>query len=87
MPRRHYQLELVRSAEKELLRLMRSDRKRILRALQGLSDHPRPRGCEKLVGGEGYRIRVGIYRVTYCVDDDNSAIEVRSVLHRKDAYR
>jgi len=87
MSKRHYQLELVRSAEKDLLRLTRSERRRILEALQGLRDHPRPRGCAKLVGGEGYRIRVGIYRVTYCVDDDNSAIEVRSVLHRKDAYR
>ncbi len=87
MSKRHYQLELVRSAEKDLLRLTRSDRRRILAARQGLRDHLRPRGCEKLVGGEGYRIRVGIYRVTYCVDDDNCAIEVRSVLHRKDAYR
>ena len=87
MSKRHYQLDLVRSADKNLLRLMRSDRRRILEALQGLRDDPRPRGCTKLVGGEGYRIKVGPYRITYAVDDDNSAIVVRSVRHRKDAYR
>ena len=83
----HYQLLLVRAAEKDLLRLMRSDRKRVLEAIQSLADDPRPHGCKNLVGGEGHRIRVGVYRVTYCIDDANAKVEVRSVLHRKDAYR
>ncbi len=86
MTKRPYQLRLVRSAEKDLLRLMNSDRRRVLEAIGALVDSPQPHGCRKLVGGEGYRIRVGIFRVTYRVDDDNSVIEVRSVLHRKDAY-
>ncbi len=86
MTKRPYQLRLVRSAEKDLLWLMRSDRRRVLEAIGALADGPRPHGCKKLVGGEGYRIRVGVFRITYRVDDDNSTIEVRSVLHRKDAY-
>jgi len=86
MTKRRYQLRLVRSAEKDLLRLMKSDRRRVLEAIWSLADGARPHGCKKLVGGEGYRIRVGVFRVTYRVDDDNYVIEVRSVLHRKDAY-
>ena len=40
------------------------------------------------MGGERtYRLRVGVHRVIYQVDDVARAVIVVSVRHRKDAYR
>jgi mRNA-degrading endonuclease RelE of RelBE toxin-antitoxin system len=39
------------------------------------------------VAREGYRIRVGVYRITYDVDDEVRRVKIHRVLHRKDAYR
>lgn len=82
-----YRLLLARSAEKHLKRLTKTDRQRVGVTIRGLTEDPRPRGCQKLVALEGYRIRVGIFRVTYGIDDDNREVTIYSVLHRKDAYR
>jgi mRNA interferase RelE/StbE len=82
-----YRLFLLRSAEKELDRLMRSDRERVEGAIAALVDDPRPRGCKKMVAFEGYRVRVGVYRISYTIDDDALAVTVYSVSHRRDAYR
>ena len=45
-------------------------RRRILAALAGLEDDPRPPGVKKLAGFEdAWRIRVGDHRVLYEVED------------------
>jgi len=45
--------------------------------LPDLADYPRPSGCKKLRGREGYRIWVGRgYRVLYHVDDGERRVEV-----------
>jgi mRNA interferase RelE/StbE len=67
--------------------LIRSDRERVEAALAALADDPRPRGCKKMVAYEGYRVRVGVHRVSYAIDDDALVVTVYSVAHRKDAYR
>ncbi|MFQ5340265.1 MAG: type II toxin-antitoxin system RelE/ParE family toxin [Anaerolineae bacterium] len=82
-----YQVLLTRPAEKDIRRLPKSDRQRAQEAILALAEAPRPRGCQKLVQGEGYRIRVGIYRITYGIDDDAREVTVYRVLHRRDAYR
>jgi len=37
--------------------------------------------------GNLWRIRAGVYRVIYFIDDDKKLIDVIAVRHRKDAYR
>lgn len=44
-------------------------------------------GCQKLVGEDGYRIRVGDYRILYRIDDSAKAIYTYRVKHRKEVYR
>jgi mRNA interferase RelE/StbE len=44
-------------------------------------------GCLKLTGREGWRIRVGKYRVIYEIDDKERAITVLHVGLRRDVYR
>jgi len=87
MGERRYHVGLRRSAEKDLRRLMPSDYIRVLETILSLSEDPRPPGCKKLIGGEGWRIRSGIFRIIYDIDDSALEVDVRSVVQRKDAYR
>lgn len=83
-----YSVELTRTAEKQLRRVAKRDRLRLIEAIESLGDKPRPRGARKLGGyDEVYRIRVGRYRVVYEVYDDRVVIIVLKVGHRKDIYR
>jgi mRNA interferase RelE/StbE len=58
-----YTVYLKSSAEKELDRLPTKIHDRIVKRLISLRDNPRPPGTKKLLGREGYRIRVGDYRI------------------------
>ncbi|MDQ3021598.1 MAG: type II toxin-antitoxin system RelE/ParE family toxin [Bacteroidota bacterium] len=49
---------------------------RIRDGLLMLKDNPRPIGCKKLTNEEGYRIRIGSYRVLYTIDDINLEIQI-----------
>jgi len=51
-----------------------------------LASDPQPKGCLKLKGREGYRIRVADYRIIYDVFDNTLLIEVIDLGHRKDIY-
>ncbi|KAB2944249.1 MAG: hypothetical protein F9K14_15300 [Candidatus Methanoperedens sp.] len=41
----------------------------------------------KEISREGYRIRVGDYRILYVIDDKDNKIEIISVALRKEVYR
>ena len=60
----------------------------IVKHLVELINNPLPNGCKKLSGYEDiYRIRVGIYRIVYRIEDDVLYIEVIKIAHRKDVYQ
>lgn len=83
-----YRLIVSHSARKEALSLPREVQERIRPAVGALAGEPRPYGCDKLKGEEGfYRIRVGDYRVVYHVDDDDMTVTVTRIKHRRDIYR
>jgi mRNA interferase RelE/StbE len=83
-----YRIEVSATAEKQLRRLGRDDRIRVLRAVQALADEPRPPGCRKLQGYDDvYRIRIGTFRVLYSIDGRRIIITVLKVGHRRDVYR
>ena len=84
---KQYALSLERAAFKQLERLPEDIRVRIADAINALANDPRPFGCKKLAGREAYRLRIGDYRVVYELDDNNSAVLIVTVLHRKDVYR
>ena len=73
-------------AQRDLDKLEASDFARIIKKIRGLAREPRPAGCLKLTGEEGYRIRVGDHRVLYRIDDPSKRIYLYRVKHRKDAY-
>lgn len=82
-----YIVSLKRSAEKELERLPTKMHDRIVARLLSLKEDPRPISAKKLHGREGYRLRVGDYRILYVVDDENRKIEIFSIAHRREVYR
>ncbi|HUG67647.1 MAG TPA: type II toxin-antitoxin system RelE/ParE family toxin [Pirellulaceae bacterium] len=84
---RLYSLRIKRSAEKEMDSLPTSVFDRIAESIRGLETDPRPHSSRKLRGLEQYRLRVGVYRILYTVDDSNHIVEIIAVGHRKDVYR
>jgi mRNA interferase RelE/StbE len=81
-----YQILLTKTATKQLDKLPNDIAEKLLNFIQSLEDDPRPIGCKKLKGREGYRVRQGNYRVIYDIFDDILIVEVVAVGHRKDIY-
>ncbi len=68
-----YQVEIERSAVKELEQLNLEVLGRASQFIEQLADDPRPRGCAKLGGSKNtYRLRVGDYRMLYQVGDKSA---------------
>ncbi len=79
-----YEVLILRRAQKELADLPRTDYERIRGAVAALAENPRPAGCKKLVGREGWRIRSGDYRTIYEIDDAQKKVTVLDIGHRRD---
>jgi len=82
----NYAVAILRRAQKELGQLSSPSFERVCDAIRSLAGNPRPQGCRKLVGREGWRIRVGDYRVIYQIDDPARNVLVLHVGHRRDIY-
>lgn len=82
-----YRLLIQPRVETDLRALPKTEFLRVDSGILGLQENPRPAGCKKLRGREGWRIRVGSYRVVYDIDDGQKTVVIRAVLHRKDVYR
>jgi mRNA interferase RelE/StbE len=82
-----YDIYLKKSAERELQNLPATLHDRVIKRLMMLKENPRPNDIKKIHGREGFRIRVGEYRVLYTINDSRKTVEVFSVAHRKEVYR
>jgi mRNA interferase RelE/StbE len=83
-----YTVLVAPAAKRELKKLTRQVRKRVMKALAELATTPRPVGVEKLSQDPRFwRHRAGDYRFIYAVDDKQSLVQILVVRHRKDAYR
>jgi len=82
-----YTISILRRAQKELERLPFDAYERVRDTIRALGSEPRPPGCRKLTGREGWRIRAGNYRVIYEIDDEGRNVIIQHVGHRRDVYR
>jgi mRNA interferase RelE/StbE len=83
-----YALLIKRSAERDLRQLPRATFERVNKRILALRDDPRPHGVRKLAGAlEGWRIRVGDYRILYQIDDGAQTVTIVRVKHRREVYR
>ena len=78
-----FRLVFKRFVAKDLRDIPNRDVQRILRRIEALQDDPRPTGCEKLSGQARYRIRQGVYRIIYGIEDDALVVAVVKVGHAR----
>ena len=82
-----YRLEVSHTAHRQIVRLPVQTQERVNRAIAGLGENPRPPVSKKLTAREGYRVRVGDYRILYQVDDAAKVVTIYRVMSRGDVYR
>ena len=83
-----YQVSVRANAEKSLKKIPKKDLPKIIQAIDGLKENPKPRGYKLLRGNLEaiHRIRIGNYRVLYHVDQEKLRVDIRQVAHRKDVF-
>lgn len=82
-----YEIELRPAALRALKRIDHQDQDRIRGAIALLAANPRPPGTKPLRGREGFRVRVGTYRIVYTIDDGKLLIVVVTLGHRSSVYK
>lgn len=81
-----YTIFLTKTAQKQLDKLPDNVIESLVEVIQSLAENPRPPGCKKLKGREGYRVHKGDYRIIYDIFDAVLVVEVIGLGHRKDVY-
>mgnify|MGYP001769046906 CR=1 FL=1 len=82
-----YEIRFRKSVGKDLDPIPKRDVRQIVAAIAALANNPRPPQSRKLSGSEKYRLRCGVYRVLYEIQDDVLVVCVVKVGHRKDVCR
>ena len=82
-----YEIEFRPAALRELRKIDRSTQPRIQGAIALLAQDPRPPASRQLRGRDGYRLRVGDYRIIYTIDDGVLLIVVVTIGHRREVYQ
>ncbi len=83
-----YQVLFARSARRDLESLEPSIVNRVFAKIQNLANITRPFGSRKLRGENNlWRLRVGDYRIIYCISDKKKIVDVTAVRHRSEAYK
>jgi mRNA interferase RelE/StbE len=73
--------------QKQLDSLPAREFARVDRVILSLETNPRPHGCKKLKGRQGWRLRVGDYRIVFEVNDREKQVLLLDVVHRREVYR
>ncbi len=83
-----YQVEFSGSAAREFRKLPAAVRASLAPRIDALTRNPRPGGTKKLVGERnGWRLRVGDYRILYEIRDSNHRVLIVTIGHRREVYR
>jgi mRNA interferase RelE/StbE len=84
-----YRVELLdRKTRRQLDHIHEPDFSHVADAILRLEDNPRPPGCRKLRGLEGWRLRIGNWRVIYHINDQECVVTVVEIRRRReDTYR
>ncbi|RLA44382.1 MAG: type II toxin-antitoxin system mRNA interferase toxin, RelE/StbE family, partial [Gammaproteobacteria bacterium] len=77
-----YSLAFKKSVAKDLRSIPNQDVEKILKRINSLGENPKGDGCVKLSGHERYRVRQGVYRIVYEIQDAQLLVLVVKVAHR-----
>ena len=81
-----YTLIYSPSALKQLEKLEKDIKTRIIAALERLRIRPESCDIKKLINMSGYRFRVGDYRVIFDMEKERLTILILQIGHRKNVY-
>lgn len=83
-----YTVIIENKAQKDYLKLSPPHIKPIKEAIDRLNEEPRPHNVKKLSGTkDGYRIRVGDYRILYTIDVHKKVVTIYRRRHRGNVYQ
>ena len=82
-----FSVRIEKTPRKFIKTLQISEKRRIDAALTLLADNPIPPRAKKLSGRDGYRIRVGDYRIIYELQKNLLVVLVIDIGHRREIYR
>ena len=82
-----YKITFKKSVAKDLRKIANPDVTRILHRVDELADDPRGPGCTKLSAQERYRVRVGLYRIIYAIQDAELVVQAVKDGNRSNVYR
>jgi mRNA interferase RelE/StbE len=83
----NYAIVITKDAEKQISKLQKPDKKRVLDLIESLGNDPRPHGYKKLEGFHGekiYRIHAGHFRIFYLIEDGKLTVYVVEVVKRNE---
>jgi mRNA interferase RelE/StbE len=80
-------VQIPKKVERELSLLPESVFDKVLPHLKILTTNPFPQNSKKLHNRNGYRLRVGDYRILYDVNHVEKLIIIQRIAHRKDVYK
>ena len=80
-----YEIEFEKRALQELYKLNQIVFRRILKGIKGLEEGFDSKDVKRLKGREGYRLRVGDYRIIFEVEHE--LIKILKIGHRKNIYK
>jgi len=82
-----YRVRIERKVQKKLSKIADPYYSHMKAAILDLGNDPRPKGSKKLKSRDGFRIRVGDYRIIYDVYDSVFVVDIIDLGHRKDIYK
>jgi mRNA interferase RelE/StbE len=83
----NYEIKFKKSVAKDIRGIPNKEVKKILERIDTLAVNPRGEGCVKLSGQERYRVRQGVYRIIYEINDIEVVVLVVKVAHRSQVYK
>lgn len=78
---------LPKKVEKQIAKLPTGIIGQIIKELKQLEENPFPQNSKKLKERNGYRVRLGDYRIIYEINLETNKIMVLRAAHRKDIYK
>ena len=81
-----YEVRIAASSDKELAKMPRILRERIIEKFDQIGKDPRGTDSKKL-DETTYRARVGDYRIVYHVNDAERRVVITRIRHRREVYR
>ena len=81
-----YRVVIMPSVRRDIRRLPSGYTRLVFGRIRSLAENPRPRGTRRLQGTSEYRLRIGVYRAVYTIDDAARVVTVNRVRHRGEVY-